>query len=180
LALPSFDYHFVRGGGAIGAHAKYSEVVWAEFEAEPALGAFCHGREEVLRCLDGGAAYLADEVAVGLGRQVVCGGSMPEMGVDDDAQALELLEIAVDGRRVDVGSEGADRDQEFLGGGVVHPLDQSGEDQPAGGGHPGTAVAELGDEFFDRAAHSLRIALVAAIAWTVQLAPGRCCVLVAF
>jgi hypothetical protein len=180
LALPSFDYAFVRGGCAVGAHAQHREVVRAEFEAEPTLRAFGHGGEEVLGCLDGGAADLADEVAVCLGRQVVCGGTVSEVCMDDDAQALELLEVAIDGGSVDVGGEGADRDQELLGGGVVHPLDQRGEDQPACGGHPGTAVAELGDEFFDRAAHLLRIALVEVTAWTVQLAPGRCCVLVAF
>ena len=92
------------------------------------------------------------------GGQVVGRRPVSEVGVHDDPEALELLEIAIDGRGVDVRRQRPDRDEQLLGGRVVCPFHQRGEHQAAGGGDPGAAVAELGDQFIDGAAHDSRIA----------------------
>ena len=49
------------------------------------------------------AALLAQEVPVDGARQVVGGRAVTEVRVHDDAEALELIEVAIDGREVDVG-----------------------------------------------------------------------------
>ena len=51
---------------------------------------------------------LADEVAVDRAGEVVHGGGPPEVGVDDEAQGLELLEHPVDGRGADLGRAALD------------------------------------------------------------------------
>ena len=91
-------------------------MVRAKLEAEAPLGTLGHRLEQVVRSLDRRAAHLADEVAVGLGRQVVGRRAVPEVGVDDDAEALELLEVAIHRGGVDVGRERANRDEQLLGG----------------------------------------------------------------
>ena len=59
--------------------------------------------EDLVGCLDHGAALFADEVAMGPGGQVVGGRAVPEMGVDDDPEALEVVEVSIDRRDVDLG-----------------------------------------------------------------------------
>jgi hypothetical protein len=51
-------------------------------------------------------ALLAHEVTVHGCGQVIRGGAMPEVGVDHDTQALQLIEVAIDGREMDVRSLG--------------------------------------------------------------------------
>src|SRR6202043_4165643 len=103
-------------------------------------------------------ADLAYQVPVRLGRQVVGRRAVPEVGVHHDAEALELLEIAVHRRGVDVRRQLADDDEQLLRGRVVRTFDQRGEHEAAGGGDPRAAVAELGDQFVDGGAHDSRIA----------------------
>ena len=54
------------------------------------------------------------EVAVGAGGQMVRGRAVPEMGVDDHAQSLEVVEVPVDGREVHFGRHGLDLGAELL------------------------------------------------------------------
>ena len=62
--------------------------------------------EEVPRGLDHRPAHLANEMPVGLRGQVVDGGTVPEVGVDDHSEPLELVEVPVDRRDVNVGGDG--------------------------------------------------------------------------
>ena len=72
-------------------------------EAEPGLGRPGQTPEELVGGLDHRPAGLADEVGVGERGELVGGRAVPEVGVDDHAEVLEVLEVAVDGREVDVG-----------------------------------------------------------------------------
>jgi hypothetical protein len=136
----------LRAGGADAEHGK---VIRAELESQAALRAVGHRLEEVLRGLDGVAADFAHEVAVRLGGQVVRRGAVPQMVVDDDAEALELLQVPVDSRRVDVWRQGPDRDEQLLGRRVAGALDQRREHQASSRGHPRTAISQLCDELID-------------------------------
>jgi hypothetical protein len=69
-------------------------------------------------------AAFADEMAVVDRSHVVDRRSVAEVGVGDDAELLELLEIAVDGRRVDIWSSGLDRARERLRGRVLGALEE--------------------------------------------------------
>ena len=80
-------------------------MIRAQLEAEPALRALRHRLEEILGRLDGRAADLADEMAVCLGGEVIGGRAVPEVGVDHHAEALELLEVPVDGGGVHIRRE---------------------------------------------------------------------------
>ena len=71
--------------------------------------------EERVGNLDQLPAVLAHEVTVHRGGQVICRWAMPEMGVHDDTEALQLVEVAVDGREVDVGGLGLHFAGELLG-----------------------------------------------------------------
>lgn len=79
------------------------EVAGVDGEAVVALGGGSQSAEEILRGLEHGSAGLADEMAVGLGGQMVGGRSVSEMGVDDDPEPFELVEIPVNGGQMDVG-----------------------------------------------------------------------------
>src|ERR1700694_5873017 len=83
------------------AEAQHGEVVWAEHEAEAVLGAACHCVEEIRWSLEGGTAALADQVAMGLRRQVIGSWTVPQVGVHHHPQAFELFQVPVDGRGVD-------------------------------------------------------------------------------
>ena len=71
--------------------------------------------EELLGCLNDRPAGLADEVPVALGGEVVGRRAMAEMGMDDDTEPLELLEVAIDGRQVHIGRESLHLGCEVLG-----------------------------------------------------------------
>ena len=75
--------------------------------------------EEILGGLEHRPAGLADQMAVGLGGQVVGGRAVAQVGVDDDPEPLELVEVAVDGREVDVGGRGLDLGGQLFGRAVA-------------------------------------------------------------
>ncbi len=66
-------------------------------EIELGSGGFCQTTEETLRGLDHFAARFTHEVSMGRSRQVVGSGSVTKVRVDDDAQALQLIEVSIDG-----------------------------------------------------------------------------------
>jgi hypothetical protein len=76
------------------------------------------------------------KMAVGLGGQVVGGRAVAQMGVDDHAEAFELVEVPVDGREVDVGGRGLDLGGQLLGRAVMATLEETAEEEPAGGRDP--------------------------------------------
>ena len=87
--------------------------------------------EELVRGLQGRPARLADEVAVGQGSQLVGGGAVPKVGVDDDAELLEVLQVAVDGRDVDLGRPRLYRLGQVLGTAVLARLEEHLQQGPA-------------------------------------------------
>ena len=71
-------------------------------ETELLLGAVGQVREQFVRCLDRLATVFAYEVAMGACGQVVRGRSVSEMGMDDNSESFQLLQVAIDRRQVDV------------------------------------------------------------------------------
>ena len=56
--------------------------------------------------------------------------AVPEMGVHDDAEALQLVEVAVDGGEVDVGGLGLHFAGELLGRPVAFRREQRAQQEP--------------------------------------------------
>ena len=71
-------------------------------ETEAGAGLPGEGGEHLRGRLDRRPASLAHEVAVGRRGQMVGGRPVAEVGVDYHTEALELVEVAVDGGHVDV------------------------------------------------------------------------------
>jgi len=90
-------------------------VVWVD--GEPELRASFPGQavEEAVGDLYQLAALLADEVPVHRRRQVIRRRTVSEVGMDDETEPLELIEVAIDGRDVDVGSLALDLVAELFG-----------------------------------------------------------------
>ena len=116
-------------------------MVWVD--GEPELGPSFPGQvvEERVGDLNQLAALLADEMPVHRRRQVVGRRPVPEMGMDVEAQPLELIEVAVDGGDVDVGSLGLDLVTELLGRPVTFGGEEGTEEEASRRGHPTTVLA---------------------------------------
>ncbi len=67
------------------AQSQNGEMVRVDGETELGFHRLRQAPEELVRGLQGRPARLADEVAVGQGSQLVGGGAVPKVGVDDDA-----------------------------------------------------------------------------------------------
>ncbi len=66
-------------------------------EAESCFRPAGQSEEQVVWCLDQRAALLADEMCMRLRGQLVGGRAVPEMGVHDHPEKLEVLQVPVDG-----------------------------------------------------------------------------------
>ena len=64
-----------------------------------------------------------------LGREVIGRGTVPEVDVLDDADSLELLKVAIDGREVDVRCEAVDGLGEFLRRSVSLALEETAQEE---------------------------------------------------
>ena len=93
---------------AVGAAAGYGEPVGVNGEAVLRAGTADEVTEHVIGNFGHRAAFLADEVPVSGGRQVVGGGPVSQAGGINDAEPLQFLELAVDRGQVHVGGMGAD------------------------------------------------------------------------
>lgn len=76
---------------------------------------------------------------------------MAKMCVHHHAQALELLQISVDGRDVDVGGSRLDLGGKILGGVVSRRLEQKVEQETASSGNPASPGANPVKYILDRA-----------------------------
>ena len=85
--------------------------------------------EQLVGCHERRAAVFAHEVAMGAGGQVVGGGTVPEVGMDDDPEPFEFLEIAVDGRQMHVGRPFLDDRGEVLRAVVTGVVEDGLEEQ---------------------------------------------------
>ena len=89
-------------------------------------------------------AAAADQMDVRLlGRRVVGRSAVIEMGMGDETELLEELEVAVDGRDVDRMSSGTDFDADVFRGRVTEPRDRF-QDELALRGQPIATLAQLG------------------------------------
>ena len=88
---------------AFRAPAEDGCVMGVDGEPEVPLGLPGQFVEQVVPRLDALSALGTDQMAVGVGRQLVGHRTVAEMGVAHDAELLQLLEVPVDGGRVDVG-----------------------------------------------------------------------------
>ena len=110
------------------------------------LARSARAHEQLVRRFDRVATVFADEVAMGTGGQVVRGRPMPEMGMDDNAEPLQLLQVAIDRRQVDVGGSRLDEDGEVLGAVVAGIVEDGLEEQAAGVRDPPAALADQGED----------------------------------
>ena len=100
--------------------------------------------EQADRDLDLDAARPADEVAVAMRvGQMPAGDANLEVRVRHVAEAFERLEVALHGRRIDLGMLLPDARRDLLGRGVVPRAFERVEHQAALHGHPLAALADL-------------------------------------
>ena len=121
VGVPLIPAHEIRGvcSPTVRADTEHGEVMGIDGEIELGSGGLCQTTEETLRGLDHLAARFTHEVSMGRSRQVVGGGSVAQVRVDDDAQALQLIEVPVDGRDVNVRCLRLDRCRQLFGGVVA-------------------------------------------------------------
>ena len=77
--------HFVR---ADGAPTQHGEVPWVDDEPVLLLGRRREVVEELFGCFHLSVTHLADQVTVSLGREMVGGGTVTKVCVNDDAETL--------------------------------------------------------------------------------------------
>ncbi len=130
-----------RARGAPPEHGKMARV---DGEAESAPRTFRERAEELLWRFHRRTAALADEMTVRCRGEVISGRPVTQMRVNDHADALELVEVPVDGRHVHVGCPGLHRCGQILRGAVSRRVEERVEqlapgrrDAPAAGAHQG-------------------------------------------
>ena len=126
------------------AASRHGEVVGVDLEAVSRLCRSGQAVEDLRGYFDADTALFADEVTVGAGGEVVGGRAVGEMGVDDDAQLFELIEVAVNGGEVGVGGLGLDLGGQLFGGPVPGLIDEGLEQEAARAGHSPAAGPEEG------------------------------------
>lgn len=105
-------------------------------EPEPGRGLLPQGIEQGHRHLDRRSALLAHQMPMTMGGQVVARRAVTEVGMGDHAEALELVQIPIDGRDVHVGRRRLDLLGQFLGTQVPRMVEQDLHEYPAGVGDP--------------------------------------------
>lgn len=105
-------------------------MVRIDLEAVPRPGASGQALEQLVWRLEDIAALLADEMAVSTSREVIGRRAMAKVGMDDDTHPLQIFQIAIDRREMDVGRLRLHRLGEFLGGPVARLVEKDVEEQP--------------------------------------------------
>ena len=88
---------------AVLAASQDGEMAWIDREAEPLLRLPGQSPEQIVGSLDGEAAVLALKMGVCVGRKLVSRRSVAQVRVHEHANSLELLQVAINGRQMDVG-----------------------------------------------------------------------------
>ncbi len=136
---------------AVGAHAEHGKVVGVDGEAELGVGGLGQTTEETFRGLDQFAARFTHEVSVGRSGQVIRRGPMTQVGVDDDPKTLQLVEISIDRRDVNVRCLRLHRCGKFFGGVVPRSVEEESQEKAPRRGDPTPVLAEEGQRAFERA-----------------------------
>lgn len=121
-----------------------------DLESVVTLGRFAQLVEELLGRLEHRAALLADEVAVTLAREVIGRRAVAEMGMDDHAKSLELLEVSIDRREMHVWRFGLHLSCELFRGAVSLCVEQAAEQQATRGRDPAALRAQEIERSFDK------------------------------
>ena len=119
-----------------------------DLEPVPFTCRVSQGGEELVWCLHGRPTVLADEVAVGAFGQMVGSWAVAEVGVDDYAQLLQLLEVPIDGGQSDIRCLGLDRLGQLFSRPVARTVEQCLEEQPPGAGDPAAVLANQSQHVF--------------------------------
>jgi hypothetical protein len=115
---------------AIRTTAQDRKVAGIDRESKARSNGSGQVREQLDRSLDHRSALLTDEVGVGICGELVCRRAVPEVRVHDHAEPLELIEIAIDGRQVDVRGARLDSFRKLLGGQMLLGLEKGLEQDP--------------------------------------------------
>jgi glutamate-1-semialdehyde 2,1-aminomutase len=149
---PQGYLRFRGSRGTDRAAAEHGEVARVDGEPEAITGTFGEGSEDVLGRFDHGATGLAHEVPVGLRREVVGGGAVTEVGVHDDSETFQLIEVAVDGREVHIWCQELHLGGELLSGSVGGVLKEAAEQEASRCRHATTLGPQKSQHRLDRAA----------------------------
>ena len=84
-----------------------------------------------------------DQVAVGVGCEVVGRGAVTEMGVHQHTESLEFFQIPIDGRPVDRGVCGVNFRCEFIGGSVPMSVHHCRNNCSSSSRHPSATATEV-------------------------------------
>jgi hypothetical protein len=147
-------------------------VVGVDGEAVVRLGVSGEAAEHGVGDVDRRPTLLADEVPVGRRGQVIGGRPVADVGVDHDAQALELVEVAVDGRGVHVGQLGLHGCRQLLGAPVLAGREERAEEDPPRRGDPSPVLSHHGQHVFDPGVGAGRVGVRVSAAVGVRAAPS--------
>ncbi len=104
-------------------------------EPELSYGPSSEVGEEPFRNLDVGIALPTNQVAVRCARKMIGRRPVPEMGVRDHTEALELLQVPVHGRDGDVGCASLNLRRELLSCSMPCSLEQGTDEKASRCGH---------------------------------------------
>lgn len=120
-----------------------------DHEAVLTLGRGGEGAKETFGRFHLSAADLTDQMSVRLGCEMVGRGTVTQVRVNDDAASLELVEITVNRREMDVRRNALNLFRQFLGGPMRSLLKETAEQDPSRGGGAAAAFAQKIQDLFD-------------------------------
>jgi len=107
-------------------------------------------REQFGRDGLGRPTAFTDEVRVGVRCEVVGRSTVAEVGVHQHAEALEFLQVSVDGRTVDGWVRSVNCRSELISSAVTVRLDHGFDDGSPRGGHPRATLTDVLEHAVDR------------------------------
>jgi len=134
---------------AVPTSPLHGEVVGVDCEPVLPEGLCRQRREEPIADFEHRSALFADEMAVCCRGEVIGRGAMSQVDVGDDSEPLKLLEVAVDGREVDVGCFELDLGDEILGCPVAGRGEKRPQKQPPGCRRPSSGRPKAFDDARD-------------------------------
>ena len=129
------------------------EVVRIDSEAVACFRLTDERPEQHLRYFDRFAALATDKVTVIVTREVIGRWAVSEMDMLNDAEVLQLIEIAIDSRQVDIWRDALDIGGEFFDGAVPIAFVEALEQHAAGGRDPPPFGTQPLDHLLDEVIH---------------------------